>query len=197
VLDGYPRARGKVSRTVTAVLTASSRVAGWILPLALGGVLAALFLLQTWFRAGEATLASQFVAALAHTRTRAVPGQAVLYFGLGTPDALGLRITPECTSAFLIAPLVAVAAVMVRLRPGVRGRVLGALGIGTLLLILTNQLRITVVVWLVQWLGPDTGYYWGHTMLGSTVSVVGGAGSLAVFVWWAAVRTKPAGRHAA
>lgn len=154
-------------------------------------MLAGLFLLQAWFRGGEAALSSQVVAALAHTRTSAVPGDAVLYFGLGSNKALGLKITPECTSAFLIAPLVAVAAVMVRLRPAISRRVLGALAIGTLMLILTNQLRITVVVWLVQWLGPDTGYYWGHTLLGSTVSVVGGAVSLAVFVWWAAVRNAP------
>ena len=170
------------------MLTPRSRLTGWVLPLSLCGILVALFALQSWFRAGEAALSSQVVAALAHTRTSAVPGRAVLYFGLGEPDALGLRITPECTAAFLIAPLVAVAAVMVRLRPGITRRVLGALGIGTLLLILTNQLRITVVVWLVQWLGVDTGYYWGHTLMGSAVSVVGGAASLAAFVWWAAVR---------
>jgi exosortase/archaeosortase family protein len=170
------------------VLTFRSRVADWILPLALCGVLVALFVLQAVFRAGEAILSSQVVAALAHTRTSAVPGQAVLYFGFGSGSALGLKITPECTSAFLIAPLVAVAAVMVRLRPAVRKRVLGGLGLGVLLLIATNQLRITMVVWLVQWLGADTGYYWGHTLMGSAVSVVGGAASLAVFVWWAAVR---------
>lgn len=164
-------------------------------------MLVGLFLAQAWFRAGEAALSSQVVAALAHTRTSAVPSQAVLYFGFGSGDALGLKITPECTSAFLIAPLVAVAAVMVRLRPTITRRVLGALALGTVLLILTNQLRITVVVWLVQWLGVDTGYYWGHTLMGSAVSVVGGALSLAAFVWWAAVRDpaarKPAVRTAA
>lgn len=165
---------------------------GWVLPLLLCGLLVSLFVLQGWFRAGEAALSSQVVAALAHTRTSAVPGQAVLYFGLGSGDALGLKITPECTSAFLIAPLVAVAAVMVRLRPAITRRVLGALALGTVLLVLTNQLRITVVVWLVQWLGVDTGYYWGHTLMGSAVSVVGGAVSLAAFVWWAAVRKQAA-----
>lgn len=173
---------------MTAVLTHRSRLAGWLLPFGLLVVLVGLFVAQARFRAAEAALSSQVVAALAHTRTSAVPGQAVLYFGLGGPDALGLKITPECTSAFLIAPLVAVATVMVRLRPAITRRVLGALALGTVLLIMTNQLRITVVVWLVQWFGPDTGYYWGHTLMGSAVSVVGGAVSLAAFVWWAAVR---------
>lgn len=160
----------------------------WTLPLVLVAVLIGLFVLQGSFRAAEAVLSSQVVAALANTHTAAVPSQAVLYFGLGTPDALGLKITPECTSAFLIAPLVAVAAVMVRLRPAITGRVLLALGVGSVLLVATNQLRITVVVWLVQWLGVDTGYYWGHTLMGSAVSVVGGAASLAMFVWLVAVR---------
>jgi exosortase/archaeosortase family protein len=166
-----------------------STLRSWTLPVLLTGLVVGLFLLQTWFRAGETILSSQVVAALAHTRTTAVPGQAVLYFGIGTGGALGLQITPECTSAFLIAPLVAVAAVMVRLRPAVTRRVLGGLGLGVLLLVVTNQVRITMVVWLVKWLGPDSGYYWGHTLMGSAVSVLGGAASLAAFVWWAAVRT--------
>lgn len=179
----------KLSRKVIGVVTWSSRISAWFLPLLLAGLVVGLFLLQTWFRAGETILSSQVVAALAHTRTSATPDDAVLYFGVGTSNALGLHITPECTSAFLIAPLVAVAAVMVRLRPAVTRRVLGGLGLGALMLILTNQIRITVVVWLVKWLGPDSGYYWGHTLMGSAVSVVGGAASLATFVWWSAVRT--------
>lgn len=168
--------------------TRSERISGRVLPALLGGVLVALFALQSWFRAAEAVLSSQVVAALAHTHTSAVPDQAVLYFGLGSGDALGLKITPECTSAFLIAPLVAVAAVMVRLRPAITRRVLTGLALGAVLMVFTNQLRITVVVWLVQWLGVDTGYYWGHTLMGSAVSVVGGAISLAAFVWCVAVR---------
>lgn len=58
-------------------------------------MLVGLFVLQEAFRAAEAALSSQVVAALAHTHTAAVPSQAVLYFGLGTPDALGLKITPS------------------------------------------------------------------------------------------------------
>lgn len=77
---------------------------------------------------------------------------------------------------------------MVRLRPAITRRVLLGLGVGVVLLVATNQLRITMVVWLVQWLGVDTGYYWGHTLMGSAVSVVGGAATLATFVWLVAVR---------
>ena len=165
----------------------------------LAGALGALFVFQTSFRAAESMLASQTVAALAHTRTAAVPSKAVLYFNLGTDRALGLHITPECTSAFLIAPLVAVAAVMLRLRPAITPRILGALAVGTVMLVLTNQLRITVVVWLVELMGVDSGYYWGHTLMGSAVSVVGGAVSLGVFVWMVGIRQRPrtaaSGRH--
>lgn len=176
--------------------TASNRAVSWVLPGLLIGGLVALFAFQERFRAAESILASQTVAALAHTRTAAVPDRAVLFFNLGTRDALGLHITPECTSAFLIAPLVAVAAVMLRLRPSITGRVLAALAVGAVLLVLTNQVRIAVVVWLVEWLGVDSGYYWGHTLMGSAVSVVGGAISLGAFVWIVAVRrtrTEPAG----
>jgi exosortase/archaeosortase family protein len=174
--------------------TQSERTAAWVLPALLVAVLGALFVFQTRFRAAESMLASQTVAALAHTRTAAVPDRAVLFFNLGTDRALGLHITPECTSAFLIAPLVMVAAVMLRLRPAITRRILAALLVGTILLILTNQLRITVVVWLVELMGVNSGYYWGHTLMGSAVSVVGGAVSLAVFVWMVALRKGPADR---
>jgi hypothetical protein len=49
--------------------------------------------------------------------------------------------------------------------------------------VLVNQIRVLTLVGLVQWLGVDTGYYWGHTLLGSMVSVFGGAVSIVLFVW--------------
>jgi hypothetical protein len=106
--------------------TKRERTAGWVLPGLLSAGLVALFAFQAPFRAAESVLAGQTVAALAHTRTAAVPDRAVVFFNLGTHDALGLHITPERTSAFLIAPMVAVAAVMLRLRPAITRRILGA-----------------------------------------------------------------------
>lgn len=110
-------------------------------------------------------------------------GRQTVYFGLGSEHPLGLQMTPECTSAFLLVPLVLVAAVLVSLRPRIARRVLVSLGIAALVLIAVNQLRILTLVGLVNWLGTNQGYYLGHTLLGSMVSVIGGAVALVLFVW--------------
>lgn len=185
------------SAAAPPAVAAAGTAARSALTATLSCLLLALFVFHRQYRGLESMLASQVVAALAHTHTSALPARAVVYFDLGSKDALGLQITPECTSAFLVAPLLVVAIVMVRLRPYIARRVLTALGLASVMLVATNQLRIAMVVWLVQWLGTDRGYYWGHTLLGSAVSVVGGAVSLATFVWYVSGRRppKPVGRH--
>ncbi|HEX5403800.1 MAG TPA: exosortase P [Pseudonocardiaceae bacterium] len=111
--------------------------------------------------------------------------QQTVYFGLGSATPLGLTMTPECTSAFLLVPLMLVSAVLIALRPAIARRVLVSLGVAAVILIMVNQLRITTLAALVGRLGTDRGYYWGHTMIGSLVSVFGGAVALVLFVWLA------------
>jgi exosortase/archaeosortase family protein len=110
-------------------------------------------------------------------------GQQTVYFGLGSDHPLGLTMTPECTSAFLLVPLVVVGALLIGLRPAIAGRVLCSLGVAAVVLVVVNQVRILVMAGLVSWLGTNNGYYWGHTMIGSVVSVFGGAIALVLFVW--------------
>jgi exosortase/archaeosortase family protein len=84
-----------------------------------------------------------------------------------------------------LLPLIVVGAVMVVLRPRIARQVLGALGFAVVALILVNQLRLLMLVGLVNWMGTDRGYYLGHTMFGSLISVLGGAAALVLFVWLA------------
>ncbi|NUT94292.1 MAG: exosortase P [Saccharothrix sp.] len=111
-----------------------------------------------------------------------VAARQTVYFGLGSDTPLGLRMTPECTSAFLVLPLLLVGAVMIALRPRITRKVLTALAVATAAVVVVNQLRVLTLVGLVEALGVDTGYYWGHTLLGSMVSVFGGAAALVAFV---------------
>ena len=74
---------------------------------------------------------------------------------------------------------------MVVLRPNITGQVLGALGISLAALVVVNQVRLLMLVGLIDWLGTDRGYYLGHTMFGSLISVFGGAAALVLFVWLA------------
>ena len=52
-------------------------------------------------------------------------------------------------------------------------------------LVPTGMLLASLGMVLLTRIGVDTGYYWGHTLLGSMVSVFGGAAALVAFVWLA------------
>lgn len=135
------------------------------------------------YRTLEVILAESLVGMLSSYGTYVDADSQTFYFGLGGDDPLGLHMTAECTSALLILPLIVVGAAMIWLRPRITRRVLTSLAIAAATLIMVNQLRLLLIVGLVDWFGSSTGYYWGHTMLGSMVSVFGGAIALVLFVW--------------
>jgi len=43
--------------------------------------------------------------------------------------------------------------------------------------------RLLGIVWFVKEMGFQSGYYWGHTLVGSMITIVGLAGSLATFAY--------------
>ncbi|HEY1573414.1 MAG TPA: exosortase P [Pseudonocardiaceae bacterium] len=145
----------------------------------------ALVIAHRVYQTVEISLAGLLLHAFTSSGVYVVADQQTVYFGLGSTHPLGLTMTPECTSAFLLIPLVLVSAVLVALRPAIAKRVLGSLALAALILIVVNQLRIMTLAALVGWLGTNRGYYWGHTMIGSLVSVFGGAIALVLFVWLA------------
>ena len=137
------------------------------------------------YRTAEIVLAGSLLDVLGSDGVEVVAARQTVYFGLGSDTPLGLRMTPECTSAFLVVPLLAVGAVMIALRPRITRRVLFALAVAGTAVVVVNQVRVLALVGLVEWLGVDRGYHWGHTLLGSVVSVFGGAAALVAFVWLA------------
>jgi exosortase/archaeosortase family protein len=144
-----------------------------------------LVLVHDAYQTAEIALSGAVLSLFGWSGVAVVADRQTVYFGLGTPTELGLRMTPECTSAFLLIPLIAVAAALIALRPAIYRRVLFSLGLAAVVLIAVNQLRILTLAGLVGWLGTYRGYYWGHTMIGSMVSVFGGAIALVLFVWQA------------
>ncbi|WP_238412573.1 exosortase P [Saccharothrix deserti] len=146
---------------------------------------AGLVVAHSAYRTAEITLSGLLLDVLGSDGVEVVASRQTVYFGLGSDSPLGLRMTPECTSAFLLLPLVVVGAVMIALRPRITRRVLFALAVAGVAVVVVNQLRVLTLVGLVEWLGVDTGYYWGHTLLGSMVSVLGGGAALVAFVWLA------------
>jgi exosortase/archaeosortase family protein len=178
---------------LTATNVAAHRPSALPHRLLIAGLLAlavALVLAHRAYQTAEISLAGLFLHLFTSSGVYVAAGQQTVYFGLGSANPLGLTMTPECTSAFLLIPLVLVSAALVALRPAIGRRVLASLGVATLILIVVNQLRIMTLAALVGWLGTDRGYYWGHTMIGSLVSVFGGAIALVLFVWLATKQPK-------
>ncbi|MGI9092267.1 MAG: hypothetical protein ACR2FF_02220 [Mycobacteriales bacterium] len=107
---------------------------------------------------------------------------AIVFFGLGQPGGFGLRITPECTSAVLIAPIALVAAGLLS-RPRVRWhRVLTGFLAASAVLVIADQLRLGVIAWAVQQFGLQAGFQWSHVVVGSVISLVSAVGALVILV---------------
>lgn len=161
----------------------------WIATVTLVGVVA-LVLVERGFREMEVRLSGVILQLLTSEGVFVAGEREAVYFGLSGPSPLGLRMTPECSSLYMLLPLLLVTAVLAWLRKGRGRRLLVSLGIACVAVILVNQLRVLTIVGLVDWLGTDRGYYWGHTLLGSLVSVIGGAVALVLFVWLVTRRSR-------
>jgi exosortase/archaeosortase family protein len=93
---------------------------------------------------------------------------------------IGLVITPECTAALLAVPFIGASALLVWQRVPLARPLIG-LGIALVSLIMVNQVRLLGIVLFVKAMGFSTGFYWGHTLVGSIITIMGLAGSLAMF----------------
>ena len=91
---------------------------------------------------------------------------------------IGLVITPECTIALLMIPFLIATALIVWMRRRMTLPLVG-LGVALLLLVAVNQARLLGIVLFVKEMGFQSGYYWGHTLVGSAITIIGLAGSLA------------------
>lgn len=142
----------------------------------------ALIVFQKEYRHLEAVLAAELFSN-GGVQTYAVPDTGTVIFRLANQKVFGLEISPECSSAFLIVPFTAIGAAMLwrrRLHPG---RVGLGVALSALLLVLCNQLRVGMIASLIDQFGLQDGYRWGHLVLGSLLSIVFIAASLALLLW--------------
>lgn len=146
------------------------------------GLTVALIVFQKEYRHLEAVLAAHLFSN-GGVQTYAIPDTGTVMFRLANQKVFGLEISPECSSAFLIAPFTALGAAMLwrrRLHPG---RVGLGVALAALLLVLCNQLRVGMIATLIDNFGLQDGYKWGHLVLGSLLSILFIAGSLALLLW--------------
>jgi exosortase/archaeosortase family protein len=169
-----PRPRGRRAPWSRGSHAASRRSPGLMVRVTaigvLTGVALALIVLQYKVRRVEAD-------ATAHLSNLVTPAAAesnspVIWFGRGTPDGFGLMITPDCSSALLIAPLCGLGMVLIRPHnPPVR-RAAKAVAAASALMVTGNLIRIGVIALVIRVDGIGAGYQVGQLVLGSLISVV-------------------------
>jgi exosortase/archaeosortase family protein len=156
-----------VSRGRHAVHAAPNR----LVPMAMLAAIAALLLIfQYQFRDLEAAVAAHLCSVF--TPTLAAPRAPIVWFGLGTSSGFGLVITPDCSSALLIAPLCVVGMALMIPRKLALSRVCAGLAVAAVLLVAGNMARIGLIAMMVHLYGLGTGYQLGHLVLGSMLSIV-------------------------
>jgi exosortase/archaeosortase family protein len=161
----------------------AGRFPGRLAVLAVLAAAVVLVFIERAYRVLEVQISGLILSVITRSGVEVVSERETVYFGLSGATPLGLRMTPECSSVFMLLPLFLVTAVMLWFRPINARRLFLSLAVSALAVVLVNQLRVLAIVGLVNWLGVDDGYYWGHTLLGSMVSVFGGAITLVLFVW--------------
>lgn len=168
---------------VSAPAPAAGRFAARIAVSAVIAVAIVLVLLERVYRVFEVQISGLILSVITSSGVEVVSERETVYFGLSSTTPLGLKMTPECSSVFLLLPLFLVTAALLWFRPANARKLLVSLAVSAVVVIAVNQLRVLAIVGLVNWFGVDKGYYWGHTLLGSMVSVFGGAITLVLFVW--------------
>lgn len=123
------------------------------------------------------------------------PGGYSFFWAAATPQMHGLRVTIECTSAFLLGPLLIVAGLVVAGGRFGLFRALSATGVAAVILVLANQGRLVLIAWATAGWGVAEGYQWSHTVGGSLVVGVGVALALVAFMVMMSAHRRQRGRH--
>jgi exosortase/archaeosortase len=144
----------------------------------LAGAALALIVFQYQVRRLEADAAAHLYNLV--TPTAAASSSPVIWFGPRTSGAFGLMITRDSSSALLIAPLCGLGMILILpRRPPVR-RAAKALAAASAVMVAGILIRIGVIALVIRVDGIGTGYQIGQLVLGSLVSVVCIALSLAL-----------------
>jgi exosortase/archaeosortase family protein len=116
-----------------------------------------------------------------------VPSAPIVWFDSGSHHNIAMFITPECTVATLIIPFLAGTALIVWCQSRL-ARPSAALAMAAVLLVAVNQLRLLTIASLVLAMGESSGFYWGHTIVGSLITVFGVAFVFCAYILLAAGR---------
>lgn len=150
------------------------------LALAAGGVL--VMLNHDRLRQLETILASAMSDGVTPGDMYVAPGAHSFFWAAATPAMVGLRVTAECTSAFLIGPLLILAGILLASGRFGAFRAISATAVAGSILVLANQGRIVLIAWATAKWGIADGYQWSHTVGGSIIVGIGVMIALGVFM---------------
>lgn len=139
-----------------------------------------LVLFEERFRILEAGVASYWLAPFVPGGVRHYLNYFILEVEPGRTVAF--MVTIECTIAFLAAPVLALGGVILATTRVGWAQVVKALFFSTMLIFLTNQLRLGAIALGSQALGFEAGYELTHRLFGSVLSIVGFSAAYLVFV---------------
>ena len=141
-------------------------------------------------RGFEAALASHVVGFATALPAGPIPQTPSFWFTVGPHHVMGLEITPACTVVLMMTPFLIATAFLVWRRSSA-ARPLVACAVAIVMLLVVNQLRILAIIMFVLHMGFGGGFYWGHTLIGSLITVLGGAVTLVVYALIAIRRGTP------
>lgn len=188
---GYDQAMvlGEASSSARAA-EASSRAPRRMLALVLAAMGALVAIASGKVRLVEAAASSWVTRLSTGTVTATTRADHAFYWGVGTPQIMGLSVTMECTTAFLIGAMLVVSAMcLVGRRVSARTLVIGAAAV-SLWSLAWNVGRLSLIAWATYRYGMS-GYHFTHTFVGSLISIGGTASGVAFFVWFVFLRRTP------
>jgi exosortase/archaeosortase family protein len=160
---------------------------------------AAIFLFGSWWILGHysewkqlETVVSAWAMRIVSSRlTVAMPGNMIfLYSGSGLRVVSALEVASECSVGYLTATLLAVGALLVFIRRLSIKRILAAIGTASMVLLVFNVVRISMIGAMEVWLGTARGYAVGHVYLGTAVTFVGTLLAGAAFLLMLVIRER-------
>jgi exosortase/archaeosortase family protein len=142
-------------------------------------------------RALEAALASRVVTLATGRAAGPVPATPTFWYTVAPHHEMALEITQACTVVLMTTPFLIATAFLVWRRSSAL-RPLLACAVAIVMLMVVNQLRILTIIMFVLHLGFGGGFYWGHTLIGSLITIIGGSVTLVAYVMIAIRRGSPA-----
>jgi exosortase/archaeosortase family protein len=141
-------------------------------------------------RGFEAGLASHVIAFVTRQPAGSIPQTPTFWFTVAPHQEMGLQITQACTVVLMTTPFLIATAFLVWRRSSTMRPVVACVVAAGMLLIV-NQLRILTIIMFVLHMGFGGGFYWGHTLVGSLITIVGGSMTLIVYLLIAIRRGTP------